>query len=191
MGRLRPCRECKHDVSKSASACPNCGARNPTKEGGIGIVGILAVVVVGWLAFNYVGPAINAPTGAQPKQTQSDAPTASRPAAPPPRCQLSDFEIIGFNTGAHNPCSASPCPVYRLTGEIVNNCSRPAGAEVRIAGYSRAGTVIQTNSGWPASTSNSAPGARFPFDLGPLFDYSPEMVEFTIEVVNVRIWRDR
>jgi hypothetical protein len=29
---MRPCRECKHQVSEQAMACPNCGAPFPAKE---------------------------------------------------------------------------------------------------------------------------------------------------------------
>ena len=29
---MKPCRECKHEVSEQAFACPNCGAPYPAKE---------------------------------------------------------------------------------------------------------------------------------------------------------------
>lgn len=29
---MRPCRECQHDVSEQAQACPHCGAPFPAKE---------------------------------------------------------------------------------------------------------------------------------------------------------------
>ena len=29
---LKHCRECNHQVAKRAKACPNCGARHPTKS---------------------------------------------------------------------------------------------------------------------------------------------------------------
>ena len=29
---MKPCRECQHDVSESARACPNCGAPRPADE---------------------------------------------------------------------------------------------------------------------------------------------------------------
>ena len=29
---LTNCRECNHQVAKRAKACPNCGARHPTKS---------------------------------------------------------------------------------------------------------------------------------------------------------------
>lgn len=29
---MKPCRECRHDVSEQAFACPNCGAPYPAKE---------------------------------------------------------------------------------------------------------------------------------------------------------------
>jgi hypothetical protein len=30
---LKPCKECKKEVSTSATACPNCGVKNPTRRG--------------------------------------------------------------------------------------------------------------------------------------------------------------
>ena len=29
---MKPCRECKHQVSEQAMACPNCGAPHPAKD---------------------------------------------------------------------------------------------------------------------------------------------------------------
>jgi hypothetical protein len=29
---MKPCRECKHEISESAMACPNCGAPYPAKD---------------------------------------------------------------------------------------------------------------------------------------------------------------
>ncbi|MCU7922007.1 MAG: zinc ribbon domain-containing protein [Candidatus Thiodiazotropha sp. (ex Dulcina madagascariensis)] len=29
---MKPCRECKHEVSEQAAACPNCGAPFPARE---------------------------------------------------------------------------------------------------------------------------------------------------------------
>ncbi|MBK1790693.1 hypothetical protein [Persicirhabdus sediminis] len=29
---MKPCRECKHEVSEQARACPNCGAPEPAKD---------------------------------------------------------------------------------------------------------------------------------------------------------------
>lgn len=46
---LKPCRECGHEVAKSAPTCPNCGVKNPgrsTAPGGIGLLIIPAVIVI-------------------------------------------------------------------------------------------------------------------------------------------------
>lgn len=64
MGKLVPCRECKHEVSPSAATCPNCGVKNPAKKGGIGAGGLIAVVIVGWFAYTVMGPAMDSSTRA-------------------------------------------------------------------------------------------------------------------------------
>src|SRR5262245_30789413 len=45
---LVSCRECQHEISDEASACPQCGARAPKKSSGWGlIIGLILAVPVG------------------------------------------------------------------------------------------------------------------------------------------------
>lgn len=53
---LKPCRECKAEVSTEASSCPKCGAKNPTqKKAGwfVKIGGGFVVFVLVWFAFAF------------------------------------------------------------------------------------------------------------------------------------------
>lgn len=46
---LKPCKECKKEVSTTASTCPHCGVKNPAisgKETLYGLVGLAAIVAV-------------------------------------------------------------------------------------------------------------------------------------------------
>lgn len=50
---LKPCRECKNEVSTEADTCPKCGVANPTPEAGNRMVrdffiGLLIVGAAGW-----------------------------------------------------------------------------------------------------------------------------------------------
>jgi hypothetical protein len=42
---LRPCKECKKEISSEAKVCPNCGKKQET-GGGIGCLGVIIVLVV-------------------------------------------------------------------------------------------------------------------------------------------------
>lgn len=46
---LKPCRECKREISTGADACPHCGKRSPTADGSkkaLGCVGVIAILAV-------------------------------------------------------------------------------------------------------------------------------------------------
>ena len=46
----------------------------------------------------------------------------------------------------------------------------------------------ESKEGWPAGTSNIAPGETAKFDLGRLFRYQSGMDTYTVSIVNVRTW---
>lgn len=49
---LTQCKECAHQISDQATACPNCGAPgNPAKPAGKNWLTIMAFVIVGLIAF--------------------------------------------------------------------------------------------------------------------------------------------
>ncbi|GAP65269.1 hypothetical protein MBSD_n0558 [Mizugakiibacter sediminis] len=98
-------------------------------------------------------------------------------------CTAANFAVDGFQ--------ASPNPrehKISLAGKLVNKCSAPAAAQIRIVAKDASGRVLGSEDGWPAGTSNIAPGQSVSFDLGPLFRFSPDMADFSVNIVGVRTW---
>ncbi|MCE5233518.1 MAG: hypothetical protein ABFC67_00330 [Mizugakiibacter sp.] len=107
--------------------------------------------------------------------------TASLPAFAD--CTATSFGVEGFQ--------ATPNPRERklsLAGKLVNKCSEPAAAQIRIVAKDAGGRVLSSEDGWPAGTANIPPGQSVSFDLGPLFRFNPEMSEFSVSIVGVRKW---
>jgi len=71
-------------------------------------------------------------------------------------CAAGDFTIKGL-TGTDDYGYA------RIVGIIVNNCSEPAGVEIKTTLYNASGDVVNTSDSWPASISNISPHVPFPF----------------------------
>lgn len=67
MMSLITCHECKQQISSEAKACPQCGAK-PQKKGGLGAGGVVALTVVGYMAYALT-------TGGEPvaKRTPAEA----------------------------------------------------------------------------------------------------------------------
>ena len=103
------------------------------------------------------------------------------PLAAHAACAPADFAIKDFKPGV----SASR---LSLSGELVNNCAAASAAQIRIEVKSAGGKVLQSKQGWPAGTSNIAPGDTVHFDLGRLFRYQSGMDSYTVSVVDVRTW---
>jgi hypothetical protein len=104
------------------------------------------------------------------------------PMAAHAACSATDFAIQSFKI--------KPAPGARisLSGELTNNCTSAAAAQVKIVAKDASGNVLATKQGWPAGTSNIAPGQSVSFDLGRLFRYQTDMQSFTASVANVRAW---
>lgn len=100
-------------------------------------------------------------------------------------CSATDFSIQSFKI---KPVSGGFGPRISLSGELVNNCSSAAAAQIRIVAKDAGGNVLATKQGWPAGTSNISPGKSVSFDLGRLFRYQPGMQSFTASVSEVRAW---
>ena len=60
---LRPCRECKREVSTDATVCPHCGKRYPARWAGLSPgAGCLVLLIVLFIGGTIVsGPSVNAP----------------------------------------------------------------------------------------------------------------------------------
>jgi hypothetical protein len=55
---LKPCKECKQEVSTKAKSCPHCGAKNPTvsgKETAQGCLGIIVLSIIIAVVVNSCG----------------------------------------------------------------------------------------------------------------------------------------
>jgi hypothetical protein len=59
---LKPCRECKKEVSTQAKTCPNCGVKNPSGTLSAGTGGCLAVVVLLGILVVFVNAPGNRPS---------------------------------------------------------------------------------------------------------------------------------
>lgn len=100
-------------------------------------------------------------------------------------CAASDFTIKDFQT-SHTGSGATI--KLSLSGELVNNCASPAAAQVRIDAKDASGNILQTKKGWPAGTTNIAPGKSVNFDLGRRFRAETGMASYTVSIVSVRTW---
>ena len=100
-------------------------------------------------------------------------------------CTPSDFSIKDFKTAVSGSGAAIR---LTLSGELVNKCGSPSAAQISIEARDANGKVIQTKKGWPAGTTNIAPGEAAKFDLGRQFRFQPEMATYAATVVAVRSW---
>lgn len=102
------------------------------------------------------------------------------PLAAHAACAPTDFAIQDFKVAQGARMS--------MKGQVMNKCAEPAAAQISIAAKDASGRVIQEKKGWPAGTTNIAPGQVVDFDLGRLFRYSPDMATYTVTIASVRTW---
>lgn len=103
------------------------------------------------------------------------------PMAAHAACSATDFAIQGFTVGAG-------AGRMSMKGELVNHCAEAAAAQIEIQAKDASGKVLVAKKGWPAGTTNIAPGKSVTFDLGRRFHYDPSMQSYTAGVVTVRSW---
>lgn len=48
MANLAKCRDCEHEVSKSAKTCPNCGVAKPAQQQTSTLTGLIAIGLIVW-----------------------------------------------------------------------------------------------------------------------------------------------
>lgn len=152
-------------------------------KGRIAASAVIAAALIGALALM---------EGQKPAEKPTAAPAVQKAqAAPPPpaKCLPADFEIEGFSAKVYDDCRASSCPALKLTGRLRNRCDQAAGAQIKITATDKAGSVVDTIDGWPASTRNIQAGGTYAFDFGPLMNYRKNMSNFNVEIIDARIWR--
>lgn len=108
---------------------------------------------------------------------------AAAPLAAHADCTVKDFSIQNFKVVAVHPNQP-----MRMPGDLVNNCVQPAAAQVEIMAKDASGNVVEKRKGWPAGTSNIAPGQSMHFDMGRMFRFRPSMHDYTLKIVSVRSW---
>lgn len=103
------------------------------------------------------------------------APLAAHAACAPTDFAIQDFKVT---EGAR----------MSMKGQVMNKCAEPAAAQISIIAKDANGRVIQEKKGWPAGTTNIAPGQVVEFNLGRLFRYSSDMATYTASIASVRTW---
>lgn len=102
-------------------------------------------------------------------------------------CTASDFNVENFEIGVED-CRGRNCPMLVITGELVNNCSSPAGARLEIEALNSSGRTVESVDGWPAQTSNVPPGESVSFDFTGMMGYDRSMADFSVFISEVRVW---
>lgn len=102
-------------------------------------------------------------------------------------CSASDFSVENFEISVEN-CRGRNCPMLVITGELINNCSSPAGARIEIEALGAGGRTVDSVDGWPAQTSNVPPGGSTNFDFTGMMAYERSMQDFSVFISEVRVW---
>ncbi len=76
-----------------------------------------------------------------------------------------------------------------LIGTAKNNNPIPCGVEVRYSTYDKAGELMRTKEGWPASVRNIPPGQSEKFDL--MIEYDRTSKNVGIETLSAKHWIPR
>ena len=103
------------------------------------------------------------------------------PMAAHAACSATDFAVQDFKIAASGGRLS-------LKGQLINHCAEAAAAQITIEAKDSNGNVLASKKGWPAGTTNIAPGQSVDFDLVRLFRYNSGMQSFTAGVASVRTW---
>jgi len=106
------------------------------------------------------------------------------PLAAHAACAPTDFAIQDFKVASSGSLGAR----MMMKGQVVNHCAEAAAAQISITAKDASGNVVQEKKGWPAGTTNIAPGQSVDFDMGRLFRYQSSMATYTVSVASVRTW---
>ncbi|MES2311820.1 MAG: hypothetical protein V4566_05920 [Pseudomonadota bacterium] len=107
------------------------------------------------------------------------------PMAANAACAATDFVIKNFAVSAG---SGGLSTKMIMKGQLVNNCAEAAAAQIEVQAKDSSGNVLQSKKGWPAGTTNIAPGQSVQFDVGRQFHYDPSMQTYAAGIVSVRSW---
>ena len=123
MAKLVKCKDCGHEVSKSAKACPNCGAKLPGRHPIL--ITLLALIIIGVFG-SLIGTISETDTG--PVSTGSSA------VAQPKLELLEGWKVTRGEYGN-----------VKITGKVRNNSSKEYGyAQISFNLYDRENAQIGT-----------------------------------------------
>lgn len=170
---MKPCSECKTEISSSAASCPKCGAPQKKSMGGCATA---ALVVVGTVILIVAILAVRQPT---------EITTAA--STPRPACDVSRIEIKSVSARFVDECRTRSCIYLKGVAVLTNRCDVPVGVEVKITGLDASGSPMATRELWPASTRNIPPG-DYTFSIDQWLDHQPGMKSVLLQPIDVRQW---
>lgn len=103
-------------------------------------------------------------------------------AGEPSPCKPSDMKIEQVKVRGAEPGYT----LQHVTGRMVNNCSKPIGAQVKIIYYGKGKEILKVQDVWPASVNNVEPRGDYPFDL--VFEPIQGFEQLEIRVNRVEKW---
>jgi len=175
------CKECGHEVSTSAKACPNCGASVKTTSTFTWLVLIMIVLgVIGFLLDNNENKTSTYQTLPQQKESlnyNSNFEESSN--SHPQKISIDDFEIISYR-------GEWRYDTLWIIGEIKNNGGIAAGSEVEVIARDSKGMLIASSQFWPNSISNTSPGSTTGINAPITEDRRAKTIE--AKVIRVKIW---
>lgn len=105
-----------------------------------------------------------------------------------PGCSVGQFEIVSFSPRVTSYGSRNQYKELRLVGEIRNGCDVPMGVQIEIIARDADGVLVDSTSGWPASTSNIPAGGTTAINFTGVLDYRPEFESYEVRVIGIRRW---
>jgi len=136
---LRPCTECKREISTEARVCPNCGKKNPTARPNTAAIGCLGVL--GFLFLIGICSKDQRSGGSSPTAADMDVSSAPVHTESPKEEALRQVEILkwSWSKGGFDN-------IMMATFRVRNGYSRPVkDLEFTCVHSAPSGTVIDRN----------------------------------------------
>jgi len=98
----------------------------------------------------------------------------------------SDFEIVSFQSRWYEDYLEVGQDTLKIIGELRNNGAVAAGAEIEVIARDVHGTLVDSETFWPASIRNIPPGGTCGIEHSITHDRRAKTLE--VKVVRVTIW---